>query len=771
MPNHGRCKRSHPCCMHPHHAHSGLRWSHGAFIFFFVGYASLPGPRADAEQISFTRDVMAVLSRSGCNSGACHGNLNGKGGFKLSLRGQDAAFDHEWLTHESDGRRIDRLSPEQSLILRKASGAFSHQGGARFRRDSLEYRILRDWIREGAAGSSATESPLLRLEVSPGEKVVIGELPHEVALRVVAHFADGTERNVTALATYEASNLRVEISPEGIVRSERYGESTVIVRYLELQTPVSLAFVPSRSDWAWQPPPVNNYIDQWVDRRLEVLRIHPSEIAQDQVFLRRVHLDALGVLPTADEAREFLRDDRPDRRERLVDALLARPEFADVWALRWSDVLRNEEKVLDTKGVEVFHRWIRESMAEGKPIDRFVRELIRATGSTYENPPANFWRGNRDPATRAETVARLFLGVRLQCAKCHNHPFDRWTQDDYYAWSAVFARIDYDILKNDRRDKLDKNEFVGEQIVKIADFGGVEHPRTRHFVPPRMLGGEALGPGAYQDRLTPLAVWLTEPENAMFARMMVNFVWYHLLGRGLVDPLDDLRTTNPAANEPLLAALADHFVASRFDLRTLVRTILTSRTYQLSAVPHDTDRGDETNFSHALILRLPAEKLLDAQSQVLDWPAEFAGYDRGIRAGQIPGVRRGRERDGSSGGDRFLRTFGKPERLLACECERSNETSLGQAFILLSGNEIQQRLSASGNRLDRWARSDLSDEQLVDELYWTALSRPPLTEERDAALELFALNSEPRDRLLIRQTALQDLAWALLNAKEFLFRW
>lgn len=715
---------------------------------------------------------MAVLSKSGCNAGACHGNLNGKGGFKLSLRGQDPAADYESLTHESSGRRVDTLAPPESLILLKATGRISHQGGVRFRSDSVEYKTLHDWIAQGTRSLDVTEPQLTQLTVTPREQVVDHSVV-SIPLSVRATYADGTTRDVTAFATYEPSHLNIQISPDGIIQRQSFGEATVIVRYLQQQIAVNVAFLPERADFveSIRRFPANNFIDELIDQKLKLLKIQPSDLTDDHVFVRRVYLDAIGVLPTADEARRFVMDDRPDKRLRLIDALLARPEFADLWALRWSDVLRNEEKVLDPKGVAVFHRWIRDSIGEGKPIDRFVRELMRAVGSSYEKPATNFWRANRDASTRGETVARLFLGIRLQCAKCHNHPFDRWTQDDYYAWSAVFARLDYEIIQNERRDKLDKNEFVGEQIIQIGDGGFVEHPRTGQLVLARMLGGDELGPGSYQDRLTPLAVWLTSPDNKMFARTMVNFIWYHLLGRGLVEPIDDLRPTNPASNEPLLQALADEFVQNDFELRHLVRIILASRVYQLSSTPNGTNRDDQSNFSHAFIARLPAEKLLDAQCQVLDQPADFSGHPFGIRAGQLPGVARVRDRKATPGnGDRFLKTFGKPERLLACECERSNETSLNQAFVLISGEEVQQRLAATDNRLDRWARSDLTAEQLIDELYWTALARSPVSAEREAALGLFTVSSDD-DNLSVRRTALQDLAWALMNAKEFVFRW
>ncbi|MCH7727446.1 MAG: DUF1553 domain-containing protein [Planctomycetes bacterium] len=454
----------------------------------------------------------------------------------------------------------------------------------------------------------------------------------------------------------------------------------------------------------------------------------------------------------------------PAKRTRLIDELLARPEFADHWALKWSDLLRNEEKVLDTKGVEVFHAWIRESIARGKPVDQFVRDLIMARGSTYKHAAANFWRANRLPLVRAETTARLFLGTRLQCAKCHNHPFERWTQDDYYRWAALFARIDYKIVENKRRDKFDKHEFIGEQIVLVKDEGEVKNARTGQVATPRFLGADTPALAGKSDRLAALAKWLTSKENKRFAKAQVNWIWYHVMARGLVDPIDDFRETNPAINPGLLDALGEDFVDHNFDLRHIVRVIMNSQTYQRSAVPNKTNVDDQSNFSRAIVRRLTAEQLLDAQSQVADVPLRFAGYDRPLRAGQLPGVQKVRRRDKTlEAGDRFLRAFGKPQRLLACECERSNETNLKHVFLLVGGEGINHRLSQPGNRLERLALSKLSDKDVVSELYWTALGRPPTPREQEVAVELIEATKN-------RFQALQDLAWALLNAKEFIFR-
>lgn len=720
-------------------------------------------PNLLAAPPAFETEVMAVFSKAGCNAGTCHGNQHGRGGFKLSLRGQDPLADYQALTREFAGRRVNLLDPPASLLLLKPTLAIAHLGGRRFRQDSPEYQVLVDWIAAGAPGPAADAAKVARLEVAPRAQVLV-DPQDELQLRVEAVFTDGTRRDVTSRAVYDPSNLVVQIDHDGRVRRQSLGETTILVRFLSQQAPVQLAFIAARPNFIWDSPRTNNFIDQLVDAKLETLRINPSPLAGDEVFVRRAFLDALGVLPTADEARAFVADSHSDKRAQLIDALLMRAEFAEHWALKWSDLLRNEEKVLDAKGVDVFHAWIRDSIASGKPLDQFVRELVSSRGSTYDNPPANYYRANRDPLTRGETTARLFLGTRLQCAKCHNHPFERWTQDDYYSWAALFARVDYKIVDNQPTDKLDTHEFVGEQIVLVKDDGEVTNARTGRDAVPRFLGGQSPEFDKQTDRLARLAQWLTANDNRLFAKSQVNFVWYHLLGRGLVDPIDDFRETNPASNPQLLEALAADFVAHGFDLRQLVRTIMNSRTYQLSAVPNETNTDDQANFSRAIVRRLTAEQLLDAQSRVLDVPLTFAGYDQPLRAGEMPGVRRVKRRAGqATDSDRFLMTFGKPERLLACECERSNETTLTQAFVLVGGEGINQRLAQAGNRVERLAKSDRSDAEVVTELYWVALSRAPSATELQAAVSYVTGASD-------RFVSLQDVAWALLNAKEFIFR-
>ena len=730
-------------------------------LLALITYAPLFGAER-SDSISFRNDVMPVLSKAGCNAGACHGNRNGKGGFKLSLRGQDPQADYDALTRDFFARRTNPLEPDHSLILLKPTAQIAHDGGQRFRPDSPEYQIVRRWIAAGTPRDDASTPTLERLEVTPSQSVLVEPQDH-LQIDAIAVFSDGTRRDVSDLAVYEQSSELASISHDGLVQRQRMGETAVVVRFLQRQQVVRLAFVPARPEFAWQPPPAHNYIDEYVFFKLRTLRMNPSRPCTDGQFLRRAYFDLLGVLPTAQEARDFMAATGPDKRSRLVDQLLERPEYADFWALKWSDLLRNEERTLDRKGVQNFHHWIRQCIADNEPLDQFARQLLSARGSTYLNPAANYYRANRDPVTRGEATAELFLGVRLQCAKCHNHPFDRWSQDDYYDWADVFARVDYKILENRRTDTNDSHEFIGEQIVFEKPQGEVEDPRAGHADRPRLLGQSQPIDDA-QDRLDALAQWVTSPDNPFFARAQVNRIWYHLMGRGLVDPVDDFRITNPPSHPELLDALAKDFVAHHYDVRYLIRLIMGSQVYALSSEPNDTNAADEINYSHVVPRRVTAEQLLDAQHEVIGLPAEFAGYPRGTRASQIAGVHATRPREARpTSADQFLVTFGKPPRLLVCECERSSETTLGQTFQLISGPEMARLLSAPDNQIARLLDEAKSDEQAIEDLYWTALTRAPTAAERVAMCEHVRQASD-------RRKGLEDVAWALLNAKEFVLR-
>ncbi len=718
--------------------------------------------QARADTPDFRRDVAPILSRAGCNAGACHGNQNGKGGFKLSLRGEDPDLDFTALTRDSLGRRTDPLHPAQSLVLQKATGAISHEGGRRFDQDSLEYRNVHDWIAAGRpAGSSAA---VARLTVTPAMQVIV-EPAETVKLRVEAVFADGTTREVTRLAVLEPTAPGVvTIAADGTVRRGQFGETVIQVRYLTAQTAARVVFVPARPDFRWPDPPERNVVDKHVFAKLRALRMKPAPLTDDGTFLRRIYLDVIGVLPTISETRSFLADADPEKRTKLIDRLLDRLEFADAWALTWADLLRNEEKVLDAKGTRVFHTWIREQFAANVPLNEFARSVIAGRGSTYADPPANYYRALRDPYARGEATAQVFLGVRVQCARCHNHPFDRWTQNDYHEWAAFFSRVQYRVVSNDRQDHFDKHEFAGEQIVWMDRAGELIDPRTGQPTPPKFLGDDKAAPiAADADRLQLLADWVADPGNPFFAKAQVNRVWFHLFGRGLVEPNDDFRAANPPANPELLDALAADFTAHNFDLKHLVRVILNSQTYQLSVETDDTNRDDTTNFSHASIQPLKAETLLDAFSRVLEAPVKFDGFPLGIRAAQLPDAQVGARGVLPGAGPRFLKAFGKPDRLLSCECERGDETTLVQAFQLLTGGLLHQMLTRPDNRLDRLMKDGADDAAIINELYLAALCRAPSEREKTGALALIARTKD-------RRAGLEDVAWGVLNAKEFLLR-
>src|ERR1043166_2424222 len=707
------------------------RWLLGGILLLALMGVSMAAEPSPAGPVSFRNDVMAVLSKAGCNAGACHGNKNGKGGFKLSLRGQDPEADRLILTREIFGRRVNTLSPDESLMLLKPTTQVAHEGGLRFQPDSEEYKILRRWLATGMPGDNSATPTLQKIAVTPAEKVLV-QPANQLQISARAIFSDGSQRDISKLAVYESANTAIKISHDGLVQSEQPGETTVLVRVLQLQEPVRVAFVPARPDFKWHNSAARNYIDNEILAKLRTMRMSPSEICNDTVFLRRASLDLLGILPTADEARNFVADKRADKRALLVDQLLGRPEFADCWALKWADLLRLEERALDRKGVQDFHHWIRQSLVENKPLDQFVREILSARGSSYINPAVNYYRAARDPVMRAESTAQLFLGPRLQCAQCHNHPFDRWTQDDYYNWADVFARVNYKVLENRRRDSNDSHEFVGEQIVFESHDGEVKDPRGKK-VRPHFLGAVDEGIDPKGDRLDELADWIV--KNPLFARAQVNRIWFHLLGRGIVDPIDYFRATNPPSHPALLEALTRDFVAHKFDVRYLIRLIMNSAAYQFSSEPNETNRDDENNFSHALPRRLGAEQMLDAQHQVTGVPTPFNGYPSGLRAGQIPGVSAIRVRESRlSNSDQFLGLFGKPPRLLTCECERSGETTLNQAFQLISGPEINDLLTSPDNRLAQLLKSGKSNVQLIEELYWTALTRAPNSSEVSQAI-------------------------------------
>jgi hypothetical protein len=692
--------------------------------------------------VSFRRDVIPAFSQAGCNMGACHGTPTGKGGFRLSLRGYLPDQDFSILSREVGGRRINPIAAETSLLLRKPLGEVPHEGGLRLSRSSKSYEFLHDWIKEGAKDDPGAVAAV-RLEILPDSRVLNG--PSETQQVVVLVYgADKSVRDVTPICYYDSSNPSIaEVGPDGYVRFKARGEVAVIAHYLNLVANVRLTHLVDVPGFAAAEVPNDNVIDRAVFEKLNRMRIRPSEVCTDREFIRRVYLDVLGVLPKLEEISAFLADAPQERRTRLIDQLMSRPEFYDFWALKFADILRSNGRLIQTKGAYVFHRWIRENIERNVPMDRLVRELLTADGSTFRNPATNYYRISRDPESAVETTAQLFLGVRIQCAKCHNHPFERWTQDDYYGFAAFFSQVG-----------RKKGNLPDEEVVYATGAGDVRQPRTGRTMAPKALGGPVLDNAAEKDRRVRLATWLSSPENPFFAKSLVNRIWFHLLGRGIVEPVDDFRDSNPACNDELIDGLATEFVKNRYDLKKLIRSILRSRTYQLSATTNPLNADDGLYFSHAQTRLLPAEVLLDAISAVTDTTTAFDGLPKGARATQIP--------DGKMENP-FLKTFGRPARELACECERESDSNLSQALQLIGGATVNGKLRDDNGRMAQLAKSGKTPEEVTKALYLVALSREPNSSEVAAAVKHLKAGKDFR-------LAVEDLGWVLINSKEFLFR-
>lgn len=710
-------------------------------------------PRA----VSFQWDVLPILTRAGCNQGTCHGNAEGRGGFKISLRGEAPEADYAIIARQGGGRRIDRVDPGRSLLLLKATSTLPHGGGRRFGPDSDEYRTVAGWIAEGAKLDGPEAPKLVRLEVTPKEQVLF-EPARMQRLTVRGYFSDGSVRNLARKSIYNAGDPLVEVTDDGNVLFDRSADVAVLVRYADRMENARLTYVPARKAFAWKPVPPNNWVDELAFKRLKLLRLEPSAPTTDSEFVHRAYVDAIGLLPKPEEAREFLASTDANKREKLIDSLLRRPEFDDYWTMKWADILRLEERTLDPKGSMAYREWIRTAISTGMPLDRFAYELLTATGSTYTDPPANYYRRTRTAIELAENTAQTFMGVRMLCAKCHNHPFERWKQDDYYTLAAFFARVG---RKGEftRKDRFDLHELIGEETISVADKGEVENPRTDRPAAPRIYapgvpGSETPPVGPSQDPRVVFAEWLTRPDNPYFAKAMVNRIWYHLMGKGLVDPVDDLRESNPASHPELLEALAKDFRAHGCDLRHVVRTIMTSRIYQLSSSPNRTNADDDRFFSRAIPTRLGAEVLLDAISQLTEVEERFPGMPAGTRAVHlIPKKQK----------NPFLKLFGQPMRESVCECERSGETTLGQSFALISGEMVDRKLKVPRNRVGRLIEAGKSDAEITEELYLAAYSRFPTAKERAAMLAYVRGKAD-------RRQALEDCLWALINSKEFLLR-
>jgi hypothetical protein len=688
--------------------------------------------------VSFATQVMPVLSKAGCNAGACHGKAEGKNGFRLSVFGFDPAADHEALVMEARGRRVFADSPANSLMLLKATGQIAHGGGRRLSTDNLHYQLLLRWIKEGARFSSGP--PVTQIEVEPPQQIL--GVGGSQQLRVTAIDTAGARYCVTVDALYDsnAANL-ARVDGRGHVRAgDIPGQAAILVRYLD-HVAICRVVIP-RTGAPFVRPPEVNFVDRLAWDNLARLGIPPTGLADDATFLRRASLDAIGTLPTAAEARAFLADPSPDKRARLIDRLLQRPEYADYWTMRWSDLLRVDRDALTPAGAVAVTRWLRKQFAENRPYDAFAHDILTARGSIGEEGPAAIYKVLATPEELSRSFSQLFLGTRIQCAQCHHHPSDRWGQEDYYALAGFFTGIGH------------KPHAGGSEAVFAQKASELKHPRTGQLVPARALGAVPPDFAGTADRRTLLAHWMTAPANPFFARAIANRLWAHYFGRGLVEPLDDMRATNPATNEPLLAALAAHLRDVKYDLKAFTRTLLNSRLYQLAAAPAGSKVLDEQNFSHAMPRALPAEVLLDAISQATGVPEKFNGWPEGYRAIQVWDNRMP---------SYFFRIFGRPVRATVCECERSNEPSIAQALHLMNSEEIASKVHDRHGMPRKLARSGISPREIIDELYLGTLSRNPAEAERARMLRVFDESGTDR------QAAVEDVLWALLNTRGFVY--
>lgn len=725
----------------------------------------VPNGHPRSEPLSFTRDVIPALTKAGCNAGACHGSFQGRGGFALSLLGFDAAFDHDVLTKSSRGRRVNVGSPDQSLLLLKPVGAVPHGGGRRISADSEVAAVLRAWLTNGMPGPSDSDLEGLQIKVDPPDAVLsvasgtIGSEYQPTHLRVTATFGDGSSRDITPWALFDARDKTIaEVSRLGVVTAKRPGKTAVTVRYLGQVASVSVS-VPFGSPTEFDFPP-QNMLDTIAAAEWKRLGVQPAPLANDATFLRRVFLDLIGTLPTQEEARKFEADTSATKRSRLVDELLARPEYVDYWSLKWGDLLRAHRRYLGDKGLASFNGWIRQSVRDNKPLDVMTRELLTAQGNLFTNGPVGYFFIDEKVEDLAETTSQVFLGIRLQCTKCHHHPNEVWSQDDYYGLAAFFSKLET------KDSGAAGARFGGPKSLRATSK---ENPnrKPQMAVAPRVFGSEATKvTGPVEATLTPtdsigvavdprqqLANWMTERSNPYFARNFVNRYWAALLGTGLVEPVDDMRATNPASMPTLLDALAKDFAEHNFDVKHLLRTICNSRVYQLAPELNPPRDADGALFTHRVPRRLSAEVLLDAINHVTGTTESFVGQPVGTRAISLPDP---------TIASHFLSTFGRPQRNNPCECARGSNTDLSQALHLANSSALHEKLLSPTGRLAERLKANRTDDEIVEELYLTALSRRPTDEERQVVQESLASGTS-------REETWQDILWALLNCSEFVF--
>lgn len=716
------------------------------------------------ETPSFTNDIIPLLTRLGCNQGACHGKAAGQNGFRLSLRGYAPDWDYTWLTREFGSRRVNSAQPEASLLLRKPLGQAPHEGGKLIRDGGREHLVLLNWVRSGAPGPQKEDVQVRRIEASPTQR--LGKPGEQQQLVVSAGYSDGQTKDVTWLTQFDSNDASVaEVTPTGLVKIVRAGETSIRASFMGQ---VAVALVTAPHDAAVKPEwfaTKNNFVDEHVFKKLSDLRVEPAELCSDEVFIRRVFLDTMGVLPTPQEVRAFLADKNASKRSKLIDQVLGRPEFVDFWTLQLADLLQNRKEsdhdVRGSKGVRLLHEWLRKQVAADRPWNELARDLVTAAGSTDDNPAIGYYvvtvgeQREADRSTVVASVAQTFLGTRIGCAQCHNHPLEKYTQDDYYHFAGFFSRV--------RLDRKDPKQGPTKLMVSHPDQNqnknpvGVVQPRTGKFMPAQPLDRSKTNIDPKDDPRHALAQWMTDPANEYFAGAMVNRLWAHFLGVGLVEPIDDLRASNPPTNPALWKALVQEFVAKGYNRKHLMRLILNSRVYQLSAATKPGNEKDTCFYSHYYARRLPAEVMLDAISQCTGVPDRFEGYPLGIRAVQVPDP---------AVKSYFLGLFGRSERITACACERNNEVTLSQILHLNAGVTLAQKLKAAEGRLPALLKMKMSDLELIDEIFMIGLARLSKADERRIVEGMLQRRDADGPS---REEVFQDLFWALLNTKEFAF--
>jgi hypothetical protein len=699
-----------------------------------------------APEWSFANEIVPIFTKAGCNTGGCHGSPSGRGTFRLSLFGYEPDYDYDMITKDKNGVRINKNQPSGSLLLAKATMKVPHGGGPRFKEGSEFHGRIMDWLKAGAPKQPEFDARLSRIEIYP-QDWTFTKPGEKQQILVLAVRDDGTTQDVTDYARYSSNeDVTVDVTEDGLMSSLARGETSIMVRYLGgvgiVRVKVPRDPVPAAAFANFVPA---NYIDQAVLTKLKEVRIPPSDLASDAEFLRRAFIDTIGIVPTMEEARAFLDNKDPQKRQKLVDALLERPEFVDYWTLKWSDLLRNNSQVKENKGLQVFYRWIKESIKQNKPYDQFVREMLLASGSGFRNGPVNFYNtgdfGNEYPLFLASQTSQVFLGVRIDCARCHNHPFEAWSQMDYYGFAAFFART-----------RLKNGPEENERIFYPAVDGEVRHPRLNTVIQPKFLGGDIASFGVDEDRREKATAWITSPSNPWFKRSIANRLWNNFFGRGVVHPVDDYRLTNPASNEKLLDAMAEKVVAYKFNLKSLMRDILNSRTYQASSVFNEGNKGDRIYASHALPRKIYAEVLLDAVTLATGAGRRYGPYERAVA------IADNRVGDGTG----FLELFGRAPRNVACECERTEETNVTMVLNLLNGSAVSTRISDGNGRVAQAVRAKKPPKEIIEEFYLAALARRPNEKEAAAAQKL--LSKAPS-----LQEGAEDLMWGLLNMKEFMF--